>query len=158
MNARSGLQDDPAELYVKDVTYAGTSVLHQTLHLGTAMGNAGLIVLVARDGGTVRGTVASKDGNPIGDCSIVIIPSDTPSEGALSAFAVFGTADQNGLYTSMPLRPAKYLVLATKMAIPMTPEGMSMLWQSRSLATEVDIGPKAEVRVLLTPVDIAEKR
>jgi hypothetical protein len=150
--ARDDLEVEPSRLYVKDVTYAGTSVLHQPLRLGTAMGNAGLLVTVSQDGGTIAASVSDKDGNPIPDAAIAIIPSATPSETALPAFAVFGSADQNGIYTSLPLAPGKYLVLATANPFPLTPEGMAALWSLRSRATEADLGPNAAVRVTLTPV------
>jgi hypothetical protein len=150
--ARDSLEDEPSRLYVKDVTYAGVSVLRQPLRLGTAMGNAGLLVTMAQDGAVVTATVSDKDGNPIPDAAISIIPSGTPSESALPVFAIFGSADQNGSYTSLPLAPGKYLVLATANAFPLTPEGMAALWSLRSHATQADLGPKAAVRVTLTPV------
>jgi hypothetical protein len=150
--ARDNLEVEPFRLYVKDVTYAGASVLHQPLRLGTAMGNAGLLVTMSQDGGTIAASVSDKDGNPIPDAAIAIVPSGTPSETALPAFAVFGSADQNGTYTSLPLAPGKYLVLATSDPFPLTPEGMALLWSFRSRATETDIGPKADVRVMLAPV------
>lgn len=150
--ARDGMQDEPSRLYVKDITYAGTSVLHQPLRLGTAMGNSGLLVTMARDGGTVNAAVTDKEGNPIPDAAIAIFPSGTPSETALPAFAVFGSADHNGAYTSLPLAPGKYLVLATADAFPLTPEGMALLWSLRGRATEADIGPNAAVRLMLAPV------
>ena len=150
--ARDDLEVASSRLYVQDVTYAGVSVLHQPLRLGTAMGNAGLLVTMSLDGGTIAASVSDKDGNPSPDAAIAIVPSGTPSETALPAFAVFGSADQNGTYTSLPLAPGKYLVLATRDPFPLTPEGMALLWSFRSRATEADIGPKADVRVMLAPV------
>jgi hypothetical protein len=148
--ARDNLEDERSRLYVEDVTYAGVSVLRQPLRLGTAMGNAVLLVTIAQDGAIVTATVTDQDGNPIPDAAISIIPSGTPSETALAAFAFFGAADQNGSYTSLPLAPGKYLVLATGNPFPLTPEGMASLWSLRSRATDADLGPNAAVRVTLT--------
>ena len=42
----------PDGLYVKDLTYGGQSVLGKALRVGSAIGDAGLRVVVARDGGS----------------------------------------------------------------------------------------------------------
>src|SRR5262249_50989825 len=62
-------------LYVKDVTYNGTSILDEPLRLGSAMPGAGLRVVVGRDGGTVTARVQDKDGNPVPAQGVLVMPA-----------------------------------------------------------------------------------
>ncbi len=57
----------PAGAYVKDITYGGRSIRHEPLRVGSAIGEGGLRIILARDGGTVSAKVADKDGNPLGE-------------------------------------------------------------------------------------------
>jgi hypothetical protein len=136
-------------LYVKDVTYAGRSVRFAPLHLGSAAEGSGLQMTIGQDGGTITGSVTDKDGNPIADTLVVVIPADTPNEGALAAQIISGQTDQGGHYTSRPLAPGKYFVVATEDSYDMTPESIGKLWQSHAHYQEVDLNPLAAAQVTL---------
>lgn len=93
-------------LYIKDVTYNDRSVMYEPLRSGSAPPSAGLKVIVAQDGGTLSATVLDKDGSPVPDRNIVLMPGDRASEGMVQARMVTGQTDQTGLYTSRTLPPA----------------------------------------------------
>ena len=137
------------QLYIRDVTYAGRSVRFAPFHLGSAGEAAGLQMAIGQDGGTITASVADKNGNPIADTLVIIIPADTPSEGALAAQIISGQTDQTGHYTSRPLAPGKYFVVATEDSYDMTPESIGKLWQSHARYQEVDLNPLAAAQVTL---------
>ncbi|MGA2137206.1 MAG: carboxypeptidase regulatory-like domain-containing protein [Bryobacteraceae bacterium] len=141
-------------MYFKDITYAGVSILHEPLRLGSAMGNASLRVVLARDGGFVAVMVRDKDGNPVPDSYVLVMPADSNSEASLGDTLISGQTDQNGTYTSVGLAPGKYYVLASTVAIDKSPENISTLWHARSRGTEIGVEPNATVQLTLTPTTL----
>jgi hypothetical protein len=142
------------QLYIKDVTYAGRSVRFAPFHLGSAGEATSLQMTIGRDGGTITASVADKNGNPVADTLVVIIPAGTPNEGALAAQIISGQTDQTGHYTSRTLAPGKYFVVATENSYDMTPESIGKLWQSHARYQEVDLNPLAAAQVTLQPTTI----
>jgi len=141
----------PAGAYIKDVTYGGHSALREPLRPGTAVGEAGLRITLARDGGRVSAKVADKDNKPIGDANVVVMPAGVASEGALAAAMISGQTDQNGAWSSALLPPGKYYVIATELPVDRTPESIGKLWRSHSKCKEVELGPGAAAEVTLAP-------
>ncbi len=141
-------------LYVKDVTYSGRSVLYEPLRIGSAPGGAGLRVVVGHDGGTINAQVRDKDGNPVGNMSVLMMPADIGSEALLAEVLVRGVADQQGLYTSYTLAPGKYYVAATDDTVDYTPEQIGKLWRARNRFQEVDLAPSGSAQTTLEPVRI----
>jgi hypothetical protein len=142
-------------LYVKDVTYAGVSVLHEPLRLGSAVGNASFRVVVGSDGGSADIDVADKDRNPVPHANLVIMPAGATSESALASQLVLGQADQSGRYSSGSFPPGKYYVVATAAPIALTYESISRLWSVRSSkAAIVDIAGGRTVQAIVEPMKI----
>ena len=141
----------PAGVYVKDVTYGDQSILYQPLRVGSAMGNAGLRVILGRDGGSVGTRVADKDGNPVADCTVVILPATSPNEAVFAAAVKTGKTDQAGAWSSATLAPGKYFVLATSGTVDRSPETIGKLWKARSRGEEVEIAPNGKVSATLSP-------
>jgi hypothetical protein len=139
----------PAGAYIKDVSYGGHSVLREPLNPGSAVGEAGLRITLARDGGTVSAKVADKDNKPIADAQVVAMPAGLASEGALAAVLIYGQTDQNGAWSSALLPPGKYYVIATQLPVDKSPESIGKLWRSRTNSEEVEIGPGRTVQVTL---------
>lgn len=139
----------PRGLYVKDILYGTASVKHDVIHVGSAAGNQGLKIVLGQDGGSVTAKVADKDGNPVGDQNVIVMPQSTGSEAQLAASLVFGQTDQNGVYESATLAPGKYFVLATSMVVDRTPETTGRLMRSRNRATETVIAAGTSVQVTL---------
>jgi hypothetical protein len=139
---------DSAGVYVKDVTYAGVSVMNEIMRVGTAMG-AGLRVVMAHDGAILNVQVNDKDGNPGADLRVYIFPTDVPSEGVLSARLKPGLTNQAGQYTSPTLPPGKYYVAATDESVDQTPESIARLWNARNRFQEVDLSPNGSAQVRL---------
>jgi hypothetical protein len=144
----------PDGLYVKDVTYGGQSVLGKALRVGSAMGDAGLRVVVARDGGSVSARVTDKDGKPVGDCSVMLLPAGASSEAALATAMQSGQTDQNGAWTSSTLAPGRYFALASYASIDRSPETIGKLWRARSRAKEIALEPNMTAQVTLEPREI----
>ncbi len=119
---KPGVRGLPKDLYIKDLTYAGISVLRAPLRLGSAIGNATLRITLARDGGTIDAKVADKDGNPVPDSRVLIMPAEANTEATLAAALITGQTDQKGTYTTSALAPGKYHILASTTPIDMSPE------------------------------------
>jgi hypothetical protein len=145
------LSGTPSGLYVKDITYAGASVLREPLRVGSAIGNAALRIVLARDGCTLKATVADKDGHPVPDSHVLILPASATTEASLAAAFLSGRTDQNGAYTSTALAPGKYYVLATTAPVDRSPESINKLWQARLRAKEVDLAPGTSFPLTLVP-------
>jgi hypothetical protein len=139
-------------LYIKDITYADRSVMYESLQLGSATGNAGLRVIVAQDGATLSVKVADKDGNPVADSHVVVMPAEVASEGVLAARLVSGQTDQTGQYTSPPLAPGKYFAAAKEEPVDATEESIRKLWMSRNHFSEVILAPNGQSQVTLQPI------
>ena len=146
----------PDNLYVKDVTYGGTSVLHRQLKLGSALAGSGLRVIVDHDGGVLKARVSDDEGQPIGDATVILIPKESTTHLRLAETRVAEKTNQNGEYTSSGLAPGAYYVLAIEDDFTdLSPETISKLFDARSKAEEVEIGPNATVELTLEPVKLA---
>ena len=141
----------PTGLYIKDVTYGDRSVLNQSLRVGSAMGNAGLRVTLGRDGGSIAARVADKDGTPVADCTVVILPAAAANEAGLAAALKSGKTYQNGTWAGPTLAPGKYFVLATGETIDRSPETVGKLWKARNRGEAVELAPNGKASVTLTP-------
>ena len=140
-------------LYIKDVTYSGNSVFHQPLHVGETMDST-MTVVVGRDGATIGARVANKDGAPVSDIQVLVIPAEVASPAILQAAMVTGATDQQGQYTSHTIAPGKYYVAATADRVDATPESIDLLWSARNRFQEVTVPPSGAVQVNLTPVTL----
>lgn len=141
-------------LYIKDVTYGGRSIRHEPLRLGSAMAGATLRIVVAHDGAKLIARVADKDGNPMPDIQVLVMPAEVTTEGMLSATMISGQTDQLGQYTSSTLAPGKYYVVATGESFEATPESVGRLWRSRNRFKEVELPPNGSTQLKLVPVTI----
>lgn len=141
----------PREFYVKEMTYGGASILHAPLQAGSGVGEAHLRVVLGRDGGFLKAKVADKDGNPVSDCFVILMPANALSEAALADEMIVGQTDQSGAYSSNALAPGKYYALVSPRSINKSPEDVSKLLQARSHAQEIEIGAGATVSVTLAP-------
>ncbi len=141
----------PKGLYVKDIAYGGRSILYEPLRLGSSMGDAGLRIVVARDGGMASARVTDKDGNPVADCAVVLMPASASNEGTLAAALTTGKTDMGGAWSSAALPPGKYYALATSVGLDRSPETIAKLWRARTGAQEIEISPNGTAAVTLTP-------
>ena len=145
----------PENAYLKDITYGGNSIHRQPLDVGASIGAAELRVTLARDGGTLKASVTGKDGVPVPNSSVVLMPIAAPSEAAFAAVLTNGQTNQNGAWTSGMLAPGKYLVLATDALVNNSPESIGRLWRARTRAQEIEVEPNrtVDLALKLTPID-----
>lgn len=146
--------DPPAGIYVKDLTYGGISMLNQTFQMGSGIGEGGLKVVVAGDGGTISAKVADSDGNPVPSASVWFLPSSAKTAAELETVLGSCTTNAAGLCTSATLRPVKYLVFATMEHFTHSAAHIDRLWGARLKGTEVELGPKASAQVSLSPIPV----
>jgi len=139
-------------LYVKDVTYAGTSVLYEPLRLGGAIPGAGMRVIVGRDGATVSVRVSDKDGNPVPAMPVLVMPAEVASEAIVQSSLVIGETDQTGQYTSHTLAPGKYFVAAIADPVNATTDSIDRLWRARRQFQAIDLAPGSSLPVTLMPL------
>jgi hypothetical protein len=102
----------------------------------------------------VSAKVADKDGKPVGNCWVILLPAGAGSEAALAAAFQFGQTDQNGAWTSGTLVPGKYLALASYAAMDKSPEAIGKLWRARARAQEIALEPGKTAQVTLEPREI----
>ena len=141
----------PAGYYVKDVTYGGIGVLHQTFK---TVAGSDLKVVVAPDGGAISAKLADKDGNPVQSASVWFLPASAKTPAELETVLTSAATDANGLCTSGTLPPGKYTVFATIESFDLTAAHIDSLWSVRLRGTEVDLGPKGSAQVSLVPITI----
>ena len=147
-----GFDTKTTSFYVKEVTYGGASVLHELMHMGAAMGNDGLHVLVANDGASLSGRLADRDGGGVQDSYIVLLPAAAETASAIAKSMLTTDTDQNGAFGWDTLPPGKYLAMAMHTAPVLTPEFMARVIQMRSEATPVELAPKSAVNLRLVPL------
>jgi hypothetical protein len=140
----------PPGAYVKDVIYGGHSILYTGLPVGAASGDPALRVVLAGDGVRVAAKVTDKDGNPVADCTVVVIPADAANEAVFAAAMKSGKTDQSGEWTTAALAPGKYYAIATEDPVDRSPECISALWKARTSATEVDAASNGKPSVTLS--------
>jgi hypothetical protein len=137
--------------YAKSITCGGRSVLHGTAPLGGATSCGALRFVIAHDGGTLTARVADKDGNPIPDAYVAIVPESAATEAEMSAAMTVGQTGMKGVYSASALPPGKYRVLATNETIDLAANRVDKLWAAQSRGQEVEIGANASVQVKLEP-------
>ncbi|HYI95425.1 MAG TPA: carboxypeptidase regulatory-like domain-containing protein [Bryobacteraceae bacterium] len=147
----------PEGAYVKDVTYGGRSVLGEPLQIGSSIGDGGLKIALARDGGTVAASVADRDGKPVADAHVILLPVTVNSEASLATSMLSGQTDQNGAWKSPQVSAGKYHVLASPTAINKSPESIAKLWRARHRALEVELAPNGTSQLKLIPETIEPK-
>ena len=142
-------------LYIKDIRYSGVCLLQEPFRFGSAAGSAAIRVRVGSDGGAASIHVADKDGNPVPNASVAIMPASAAWELLLASQIISGQADQTGNYTSSTLPPGKYGVVAIQAPIDTRYESIHALWSLRgSKTTEIEIAPGANLEVTLEPTKI----
>jgi hypothetical protein len=143
----------PDGVYAKDIRYGSTSLLGDHLQLGSGMAGVGLQVVLAHDGGIVKGRVTDKEQKPIPDAKVFLLPKDIASERDVAARRIVMRSDHEGRYTSRALAPGSYYVFATHAPIDdLSPESVARLWRASAKAREVELGPCATVDMALQPV------
>jgi len=140
--------------YPKELTFNGIKLSGQVLRIAPASpGN--LYALMARDVATIAVTVADAVGKPVPYATVMLIPDSATSAPQLSRFSVHGTTDQNGSYTSPPLVPGKYKVLATAQTVLFNvPDDLERLLLVMFQSKNVEVAPKSTLQVAVAPIAI----
>ena len=147
-------------LYIKDIVYGGTSILHRTFF--PSHGDGRLRIIVGRDSGTLTVAIPREDpGSPYGTW-VVVMRSDVQSEAELATGVIAGHASVEGAFTATGLAPGTYYVLAGRGWLPGTvtlpagevsldklPSTLSALIAVRRKAEKVEVSPNGTTYVKL---------
>jgi hypothetical protein len=144
----------PAWAYLKDVTYGGRSILNEVFQPGPAAAADGLRIVLARDGARVSVKTADKDGKPVYDADIAVIPANLTTEAAAATAMIIAKSDANGSWTSGPIAPGKYYVIAKTSAVNRSPDAFGKLWRARSASDVVELAPNGGTQVTRIPTPI----
>lgn len=145
----------PDGLYIKDVTFAGTSIVRGSLRVGSAMANAGLRVNLATGAAKVTANVTNEKGDPFVAATVVAMPADVSSESGLADTMKTATTDTDGNCTIAQLAPGKYYLAAFRERIDTTPESMAKLLTARATkASEIELATGAEANASLKIVSL----
>ncbi len=139
-------------VYVKDIRYGDSSALHLPIVVGGQSANREIRILLAHDAGSVTAHVVDEEGKPAGDTYVHLLPIDAGSEGALADRILTGQTDQNGTHIwERNIPPGTYRPVAARTEVDYSPEGVHALWQARSQAPEITVGPNgsADVKVVI---------
>jgi Carboxypeptidase regulatory-like domain len=132
----------PADAYVKDVRYAGRSILGESFRPGSGFTGAQIQILLDSDAAVLNLRVVDKDGTPAADGFAVAMPADARTELEFARYIrPYGT-DQNGTIAIRGLAPGAYVVFAVDgpfevAPTPLTIRGMMSL---RTKGMEVTLG------------------
>jgi hypothetical protein len=140
-------QSLPPGVYIKDITFAGESVLNRTLHLGSASGDTRLRVMVADDCGLLAVRVLDNDGNPAPGSYVTMVPADSLPPALLAAGMISALTNDKGLFTSGCLEPGKYNVIATTAPTEPTPESLGRLLKARSSSNQIELSANAFLQI-----------
>jgi hypothetical protein len=148
------VQELPEGCYVNDATLAGASVWRQPLRLTQAAGDGRLHIALACDGGSLMARVTDRDGNPVSNVNLYVMPEEAGTAAALYEVLRQAEVEKGFSGTVKPLPPGKYLVLACDLRTDGTADPILKLWSQRAKATEVEIGAGQIAQVTLELADI----
>jgi hypothetical protein len=98
----------------------------------------------------VQAVAADTDGNPAAEATVILIPKAAATHLQLAQTRLAAIADQNGEYTTPAVAPGEYFALAAEGDFTdLSPETIAALFDARSKAKEINIGPNATVDVEL---------
>jgi protocatechuate 3,4-dioxygenase beta subunit len=144
----------PGDSYVKEMTFNELKLAGGSLRLAPATSGT-LRVLLGSGTATLTIAVADVEGKPAPDATVIVVPDSVTSVVSLSANSIRGNTDQKGNYTSRPLAPGKYRVLATSQAVRWgVPEDLEKVMLVLFQAKEVELDAKAKVQIAVQPVPI----
>lgn len=153
-NARAPVAMGATDSYVKEVTYANLKLAEGMLRIGPAASGT-LRVLMAYGTATLAVSVTDTEGKPVPDATVMVIPDSATSAPLLSRLMTRGQADENGNYTSPPLAPGKYRVLATSQRLRWAvPEDLEKLLPVSFQANPVELASQATGRMTVPAVPI----
>lgn len=140
--------------YPKEVTYSGVKLAEGVLRIAPASAGT-LHVVMAGDMGKIAVSVADIEDKPVPNATVLVVPDSVTSAPQLSRDSLHGMTDQNGSYTSPPLRPGKYHVLASTQTVRwVVPDDLEKVLLVSFQAKEVEVAPKATLQVAVGPVPI----
>ena len=143
-----------APFYPKEITWNGARLSDHLLRLPPDSERT-LHIVLALDVATIAVSVSGAEGKPAPYATVLLIPDFVTSVRDLSWGSVHGIASPNGTYTSPPLVPGKYRVLATTQTVRWNvPEDLEHVLPVLFQGKDVEVAPKTTAPVTVSPVVI----
>ena len=142
------LRELPEGCYAKDATFGGVTVLHAPLRL-TQAADGRLHIALACDGGSLAARVTDRDGNPVSNVQLYLMPEETGSAAALHDVLRQTDVENGWSGIIKPLAPGKYLALACDLQMDGTAVPFVKLWRMRSKAKEIEVDSGEAAQVTL---------
>lgn len=140
--------------YPKEVTYNDVTLPDGVLRIAPGAGGT-LHIVMARDVATIAVNVTDADGKPVPNAVVTLDPDSVTTAPLLFRMSTRGMTDQNGSYTSPPIPPGKYRVLATAQMVRWgVPEDLERVLLVLFQAKGVEVAPKTTLQVAVEPVPI----
>ena len=152
--ANATISSDGGRLYVKDITWAGRSVLNGRLTVGSEASAPELRVVIGQEGPTIAARVLDARNEPVADSSVIIAPVSAATESDFAAVMTRGETDQAGVWISPSLAPGRYKVAAAGFLVDQSAETVGRAWRLIQGAEIYELGPKARVEVRLKPGEV----
>lgn len=143
-------------LYIQEIVYGTESILHAPFTPGKAPAGSAIRVAVGHDGALVRARVTGRDGKPVPDATVAIMPESFASEGEFASALVSGRADQSGEFAATrAIAPGRYRVvaIAEPLCDPVRVADISRLISLRTKAAELTAEPNSDPVLRLETVD-----
>ena len=145
----------PAGCYLKDALWGTTSVLHEPVRLSRGFGgDIRLRVVLACDAGSLAAHVTDRDGAPVSNVNLYVIPAPLPTPAALQEVVRRAAVQQGWSDPVRQLPPGKYLALACDLELDGTADPILKLGRALSKAKEVEVTAGAPAQVTLEPVTV----
>jgi hypothetical protein len=144
----------PNDAYLKELTYNDLKLADGVLRI--APGASGTLgILMARGTASLTVGVTDTDGKPVPNATVILVPDSVTTVPLLARFLQRGQTDQNGSFTSRPLMPGRYRVLATAQAVRWdVPDDLERILLVMFQAKEVELASKSALAVTLQPVPV----
>lgn len=144
----------PSGCYLKEASHGGANILHEPLRLTRGAGDGRMHLTLACDGGSLTARVTDRDGNPVSNVTFYVMPEEAASPAMLNDVLRQEDVEKGWSGTVARLPPGKYLVLASGLDTDGTAQPVLKLWNARSRAKEVSIGPGETAQITLEISDI----
>ena len=140
----------PQDAYVKSVRLGGQEVRQSGFDVSEGQSPGAFEVMIDPNGGRVTG-IATKDGKPSSDATVVLLPED-PAATLDYSLTQDATTDQYGAFVIRGIRPGKYRVVAFEQIEEGSWNDPNVLSRIKDQGTEVEVSDGVERKVQLQVV------
>jgi hypothetical protein len=132
----------PPAFYISDVRQESVRVTDKAPPL--------VEVVMASDGGSIQGTVATDDGRVVASADITVVALG--SSGQKNLIHKTATANAEGKFTIEGIRPGEYIVFASQNLSPRWFQNQEFMQRSQASGKSINVRPLSQNEMRLTPI------